>query len=38
MIQNNNKLVFHKLIAEIGGSFLEKTSESNVEENRTISK
>ncbi|MPM68625.1 IS4 family transposase ISDha2 [bioreactor metagenome] len=25
MIQNNNKLVFHSLIAEIGGSFLEKT-------------
>lgn len=25
MFKNNNKLVFHKLIAEIGGSFLDKT-------------
>ena len=25
MFTNNNKLVFHKLIAEIGGSFLDKT-------------
>lgn len=25
MINNNNKLVFHKLIAEIGGSFFDST-------------
>lgn len=25
MFKNNNKLVFHKLIAEIGGSFIDKT-------------